>query len=365
MVTIVLWIAAAILALNALAAIWFTVLSLFLRSRGRRRSAGAGAQWGLRAGGPIGVPRLPGAAILVSPIGHRISSRRVMGIALCAALLFAGTAFASPRARHIVVGALGMVARGFGPGPSERSATTAAAAGTEGSSSPDAGPSTAAGSPAPGSDAVRSSAGVGIGAPTAVPAAGDSGPATPTVVTALSDSSTSIDVTWTEVDGETGYRVERSFDGASGWTTIATVGQDVTIYHDAGLSSGATAYYRVVATDASGDSEPSDVVSATTSVDPVAPTTVTAVSASLSEIDLDWADVAGETGYRVERSLDATGAWTTVATTGQDVTTYHDAGLSSGTTVYYRVFATNGGGDSAPSDVVSATTTGVGNEPSP
>lgn len=364
MVTIVLWIAAAILALNALAAIWFTVLSLFLRSRGRRRSAGAGAQWGLRAGGPVGVPRLPGAAILVSPIGHRISSRRVMGIALCAALLFAGTAFASPRARHIVVGALGMVARGFGPGPSERSAATAAP-GTEGSSSPDAGPSRAEGSPEPGSDAVRSSAGVGIAAPTAVPAAGDTGPATPTAVTALSDSSSSIDVTWIEVDGETGYRVERSFDGASGWTMIATVGQDVTIYHDAGLSSGATAYYRVVATDASGDSEPSDVVSATTSVDPVAPTTVTAVSASLSEIDLHWADVAGETGYRVERSLDGMGAWTTVATTGQDVTTYLDAGLSSGTTVYYRVFATNGGGDSVPSDVVSATTTGVEDEPSP
>ncbi|MEP6476036.1 MAG: hypothetical protein ABJC60_02075 [Actinomycetota bacterium] len=364
MVSIFLWIAAAILALNALAAIWFTVLSLSLRSRGRRRSAGAGDQWGLRAGGPIGVPRLPRAAILVSPIGHRISSRRVMGIALCAALLFAGTAFASPRARHIVVGALGMVARGFGPGPSERSATTAAP-GTEGSSSTGAGPSTAEASPAPGSDAVRSSAGVRSGAPTAVPAAGDTGPATPTAVTALSDSSTSIDVTWTEVDGETGYRVERSFDGTTGWTTIATLGQDVTIYHDAGLSSGATAYYRVVATDASSDSEPSDVVSATTSVDPVSPTTVTAVSASLSEIDLDWADVAGETGYRVERSLDGTGAWTTVATTGQDVTTYHDAGLSSDTTVYYRVFATNGGGDSAPSDVVSATTTGVEDEPTP
>nr|MDP9327720.1 fibronectin type III domain-containing protein [Actinomycetota bacterium] len=54
-----------------------------------------------------------------------------------------------------------------------------------------------------------------------------------------------------------------------------------------------------------------------------------------------------------------------IATTGQDVTSYSDAGLPSGTTFYYRVFATNGGGDSAPSDVASATTTDGGDVPAP
>jgi hypothetical protein len=76
----------------------------------------------------------------------------------------------------------------------------------------------------------------------------------------------------------------------------------------------------------------------------------------LDTIALTWTDVADETGYRVERSLDGTTGWVELATTGQDVTTYVNATLSPGTTYSYRIIATNAGGDSAPSNVASATT---------
>ena len=66
--------------------------------------------------------------------------------------------------------------------------------------------------------------------------------------------------------------------------------------------------------------------------------------------------MSDETGYRIERSADGTSGWTTIATTGQDVTTYTDAGLSSGTTYFYRLFAVNVGGESPPSNESSATT---------
>ncbi|HYT77700.1 MAG TPA: fibronectin type III domain-containing protein [Actinomycetota bacterium] len=92
---------------------------------------------------------------------------------------------------------------------------------------------------------------------------------------------------------------------------------------------------------------------------PPSPSGLTAVAASPTEIDLTWADVTAETGYRVERSLDGSTDWTTVATTGQDLTTQSDTGLSPGTTYYYRVFATNGGGDSSASDVALALTNPV------
>jgi hypothetical protein len=82
---------------------------------------------------------------------------------------------------------------------------------------------------------------------------------------------------------------------------------------------------------------------------------VTAV-ATLDTIALTWTDVDDETGYRVERSLDGATAWTEIATTGQNVTTYVNATLSPGTTYYYRIVATNAGGDSAPSNIASATT---------
>jgi hypothetical protein len=100
-----------------------------------------------------------------------------------------------------------------------------------------------------------------------------------------------------------------------------------------------------------------DVTSATTTTDPPSsPGAVTAVAASSTQIDLSWTDVGTETGYRVERSPDGTTDWVTVATTGQDVSGYSDTGLSPSTTYYYRVFATNAGGDSPASDVTSATT---------
>jgi hypothetical protein len=100
-----------------------------------------------------------------------------------------------------------------------------------------------------------------------------------------------------------------------------------------------------------------DVASATTNIDPPSsPGAVTAVASSSSQIDLAWTDVGTETGYRVERSPDGATDWVTVATIGQDVPAYSDTGLSPGTTYYYRVFATNDGGDSPASDVASATT---------
>jgi fibronectin type 3 domain-containing protein len=177
----------------------------------------------------------------------------------------------------------------------------------------------------------------------------------PTSVAAVAISSTQIDLTWNDVTTETGYRVEGSPDGSSGWVTLATTGQDVTTHSDGGLLPGTTYYYRVIATNAGSDSGPSDVASATTKPDPASPAVMKTVHGA-TQIDLTWTDVADETGYRIERSADGAGGWITLATTGQDVVRYRDAELVPGTTYYYRVFATNADGDSAPSDVVSVTT---------
>jgi fibronectin type 3 domain-containing protein len=185
-------------------------------------------------------------------------------------------------------------------------------------------------------------------------------PPTPTDLTATSVSSTRIDLAWTDVSGETSYRVERSPTGTSGWSAVATTGQNVATYSDTGLSPSTTYFYRVVASNSGGDSAPSAVASATTAATspspPPTPTNLTATSVSSTRIDLAWTDVSGETSYRVERSPTGTSGWSAVATTGQNVATYSDTGLSPSTTYFYRVVASNSGGDSAPSAVASATT---------
>ncbi len=116
--------------------------------------------------------------------------------------------------------------------------------------------------------------------------------------------------------------------------------------------------------NAGGDSPASDVASATTTVDPASPTAVEASTVSSTQIDVAWSDVVGETGYRVERSADGATGWIVVATTGMDVTSATDAGLAPGTTFYYRVFASNAGGDSSTSNIAVASTA-VDPDPAP
>jgi titin len=91
------------------------------------------------------------------------------------------------------------------------------------------------------------------------------------VLISATGSTLSIELAWSDVDGEVGYRVERSVDGTSGWTRIGTTGQGVTSYTDTGLAPATTYSYRVVAVTSDGESPPSAVLSATT--DPYAPAT--------------------------------------------------------------------------------------------
>jgi hypothetical protein len=384
-VKILLWTLAVILALNALVAVWFALWAVVLRFQRPRGFVGE-AGWRRHPAGPVGVARLPidgpryegrplPSARGIDPIpirpgltpafASRGRHRRWVGIGLAAAVLCAGTAFASPAARQVVAGALGAVARGFQP-ESEKQAGEPG--GDEGAVSSSGFGARSEGPLAGRVDRMRPTAGLDVPPKTTgtdSPRAGATRLPSPMTVTAVAGSSSELHLSWTDVAGETAYRVERSSDGATGWITVATTNKDVTNFRDAGLPSGTTFYYRVVATKGRGHSRPSGVVSATTTVDPPSPATVTAVSVSSTEIGLSWTDVAGEAGYRVERSSDGATGWITIGTTGQDITSYTDAGLPSGTTLYYRVFATNGGGDSSPSDVVSASTKADNGAPAP
>ena len=186
-------------------------------------------------------------------------------------------------------------------------------------------------------------------------------PAAPTGLTATA-TGTQINLTWTDnATNETGFKIERSPDGLpTTFAQIATVGAAVTTYTNAGLLADTTYYYRVRATNASGDSIFSNTANATTTVAaPGAPTTLKATAVSTSQINLTWVDNAtNETGFRIERSPDGLAAtFAQIATVGVNVTTYLNTGLSANTTYYYRVRATNTVGNSAYSNTVNTVTT--------
>ncbi len=90
-------------------------------------------------------------------------------------------------------------------------------------------------------------------------------PAAPSGLAALPASPSEIDLSWTDnSSNETGFLIERSPDGST-WSSLTTVGSNVTSYANTGLSSSTTHYYRVSAFSGAGSSPASNTATATTS----------------------------------------------------------------------------------------------------
>ena len=88
----------------------------------------------------------------------------------------------------------------------------------------------------------------------------------PTTPVATTFSKTEIDVEWTEnFNTENGFIIERSPDGINSWTQAGTAAANAQAFYDSGLLPGTTYFYRVLAQNGAGLSDPSTVVSAATS----------------------------------------------------------------------------------------------------
>lgn len=83
-----------------------------------------------------------------------------------------------------------------------------------------------------------------------------------TDLTATRVSNTQIDLAWSNVTGNTGYRIERSTDGYT-WALVTSVAQDTVSYSNTGLTNDVTYSYRVRAFDATGGSAWSNIASVT------------------------------------------------------------------------------------------------------
>ena len=79
----------------------------------------------------------------------------------------------------------------------------------------------------------------------------------PTAPAATTFSKTEIDVEWTDIFAtETGFIVERSPNGTDSWTQVTTTSANVDLFYDSGLLPGTTYYYRVLAENGAGISDP-------------------------------------------------------------------------------------------------------------
>ena len=196
-----------------------------------------------------------------------------------------------------------------------------------------------------------------------------SAPGAPTGLSATASGTTAINLSWsapasTGGSAITGYKIEVSANGTSGWTDqVADTSSTTTTYAHTGLAPGDTRHYRVSAINTNGAGTASNVDSATTGTTvPGAPTGLTATASGATQIDLSWSapgSTGGSaiTGYKIEVSPNGTDTWTThLADTTNTNTTYAHTGLAASTTRHYRVSAINTIGTSAASNVDDATT---------
>jgi hypothetical protein len=88
-----------------------------------------------------------------------------------------------------------------------------------------------------------------------------------------------------------------------------------------------------------------------------APSNLTAIARSSSQVDLGWLDnSSGETGQVLERSTSSSFSSPTDIALSAGQQSYSDTGLTAGTTYWYRVKAVSGGSSSAWSSATQVTT---------
>ena len=112
--------------------------------------------------------------------------------------------------------------------------------------------------------------------------------ATPDTSVALNSSEGAVDLNWTNVTSETGYKVFRS-DNNSTFTQITTPAADATSYSNTGLDDNSTYYYKVAAVYAGGDAN-SNIASAATPdrTAPPAPDLNVNHALNANSLDVNW-----------------------------------------------------------------------------
>ena len=194
-------------------------------------------------------------------------------------------------------------------------------------------------------------------------------PATPTLLSVLPSTTlaNTINVSWIDhATNESGYKIERSTDGAN-FSIVGGTDAGGTFHRNTNLTAGRRYWYRVYAWNAAANSARSAVMSAVAQANPgdppppppPRPTLMRVIpSATFARaLNLFWSDHAtNESGYRIERSTDGVD-FSSLTGAAANSMFLMDSNLTAGQRYYYRVYAWNASGTSAYSDVISAVAT--------
>ena len=173
---------------------------------------------------------------------------------------------------------------------------------------------------------------------------------TPTNLRAVDITQTSLTLTWTKVNGATGYSV-RAYE--SGSPNVISIG-NVASHAFSGLRPGTQYYLDVYARHTNVFSNRAFIRVSTLAAVPTAPATPTGfarIGRTGTTYSVEWNESTGATAYKVQVD---NGATTTLASSAR---TYTFTGLSAGASYTFKVIASNSVGDSEAATITDSTAT--------
>jgi prepilin-type N-terminal cleavage/methylation domain-containing protein len=152
---------------------------------------------------------------------------------------------------------------------------------------------------------------------------------------------------------DTTYTVLRATNSAFTTGVITTTGIEDLNEVASGLANGRTYYFKVQAISGPLKSEFSNVASNV--ITPATPVDVSVTANSASQVTVSWAAALNATGYTVKYGL-SQDTLTNIATSKTN-TILITKGLAQGTEIFFQVYGTNNGTESAGSSVAKVVTT--------
>ena len=192
-------------------------------------------------------------------------------------------------------------------------------------------------------------------------------PEAPTGLSAAATSCNDVTITWADnAINETNFILERKEEGGSYEVISSSISENSITFPDNTVEEGKKYYYRIKAHNANGDSAYSNEANVTIppcGTAPAAPSNLTAMAISSTEIKLTWSDNSdNEDGFKIERK-EPGGTYALISTIPANSTSYNDQGLTANTIYYYRISAYNSYGNSPYSNEANATTKQIGTAP--
>lgn len=167
-----------------------------------------------------------------------------------------------------------------------------------------------------------------------------------TKLTAESAGYKEVNLTWSAVDGVTGYEVYRKTSSSS-YKKIATVAGEKTGYSDTKVTAGTAYTYKVRAyKTVNGSQVYGDYSNESTATPALEAPQIALKNASYNSVTITWNQISGAHGYKIYRSTKKDSGYRKVKTVNDKTTlTYTDKKLSVGKKYYYKVCAFRTVGD--------------------